>query len=245
MKKILYVLLPLSALLFFSCATTQTKEPKPLQTEDHSNTKKKTSAEFKKITKNEKYLEANIEYPQFKNKELLSKTIENSILNYYNNFCSTAEDDWKELDRIMHTDNDAVFETNPFGYEVTSQVFECDEWTSVLITTWIFSGGAHGNYFSTSYNWNEKTQKLETNISNATGFTFDYIAEECRRQIIHQLSKDSFDVDLDWVYGGTEPQPGNFEVFTMEKEKTTIYFDPYIVAPYVCGTIEVEIPLRK
>ena len=44
---------------------------------------------------------------------------------------------------------------------------------------------------------------------------------------------------------GTFPHAGNFEIFTIEKNVVTVYFEPYSVAPYSYGIQKATIKLNN
>ena len=43
---------------------------------------------------------------------------------------------------------------------------------------------------------------------------------------------------------GSFPQAGNFEIFTVDKNIVTVYFEPYSVAPYSYGIQKAKIKIK-
>jgi hypothetical protein len=51
--------------------------------------------------------------------------------------------------------------------------------------------------------------------------------------------------DKDWIKKGTSADPSNYSRFILKGRNLVIYFEPYAVAPYSAGTIQVKIPLQN
>ena len=45
----------------------------------------------------------------------------------------------------------------------------------------------------------------------------------------------------DWIAEGTIPEASNYQTFTYDGKKLTVYFEPYTVAPYSEGVQKVTI----
>ena len=223
--------------LSFSCATntelTKTDEQKVEIQEPEPQIETKIVPKEKSIKSESYYLITDIVYPEFQDKALLNKIIENSILSYYKEFEKVSETDWNEM-----KNNDE--NTPPFFYG-TRYDFSCSKnFTSVLIKTEINSGGAHGNQVLQSYNYNEKEKTIDSDITKLTGYTYDELSYLSRQELYKKLSGDK-----NWIDTGTEPYPHNFEIFLVDDKNVTIYFEPYTVASYAEGIQSVKLKLKK
>lgn len=49
--------------------------------------------------------------------------------------------------------------------------------------------------------------------------------------------------DADWVSDGAAPREENYSSFVITDDAITILFDPYQVAPYAFGAIDITIPV--
>lgn len=182
----------------------------------------------------------NIDYPQITGLE--NKVIEEKVNAYLKDEFSQSILWYDEL--ISDTagfsedgyDYTYSFETG-FEVQYNSVIF-----LSIILDHYQFTGGAHGNYFSTGYNIdmrNGKTLKLTDIINNDS---FDLLSYECEQAIL-----DTFQV-------GTLVEAGLFEDelvilpdqdFYIIPGALVLQFDPYEIAPYAMGEINVAIPFYK
>ena len=238
MKKLFYISLIVTAVIFgfASCATTQVSG-------------KRKSPEYKTVLIDEKldYLTTAIQYPSFDNYPDLSKIVKNTIVNNWESFKSYSKDEWNQMNAF----NDRAF-IPPFEYKVVTSVYSTNNYISVLINTYIFSGGAHGNTSLISYNYNLNSGKYE-NLTTVTKLNLNQISEICRNQLYEKLiaknkniTKPSDEVDMkEMINTGAFPQAGNFEIFTVGKKTATVYFEPYSVAPYFYGIQTAEVKIAQ
>ena len=170
----------LFTLTFVSCAT--------LPFEKNSNAKFKQKYEMVSVEENLDYLNTKIEYPQFENIPELNKRIENSIINNWKSFKSYSKDEWKE---IVALNTRGTAKLPPFEYIVSCEVTGNKNIISVLINTYVFNGGAHGNTSLSSYNYNS-SEKAYIDIKNASGMSYKEISEICRQYLLQRSFKARF-----------------------------------------------------
>lgn len=236
-KKINILIIISTIILITSCATTGGITQKEELPANENKVEKITSKpKNKSITKNEEYLTTNINYPEFEGKPLLNKIIENSILSYYNEFEKASKTDWEDL--RLKSEDSADFP--PFFYGTEYTYLSDKRYTSVLIQTEIFSGGAHGNISLNSYNYSESEKNLNLSITESTGYSYEELSVLCRQTLYKKYPSNK-----DWIDSGTEPYPHNFEIFLVNEKKVVIYFEPYSVGPYSEGIQAVELKLKK
>ena len=224
------------AFLFVSCATLP-----------GGNRSLKFSQKYQTVSveENLNYLETKIKYPQFDNLPELNKRIENTILNNWKSFKSYSKKEWNDI-VTLNVRGDAKLP--PFEYLVTYEVSGTREIVSVLINTYIFSGGAHGTTNLTSLNYNTSTKKY-IDIITATDMNYKDISSVCRNHLYKKLIDDNKsavtpaekDAMREMINTGAFPQAGNYEIFTIDGAKVYVYFEPYSVAPYSYGIQKIQV----
>lgn len=106
------------------------------------------------------------------------------------------------------------------------------------------SGAAHPFGYSLGFNYD-----AATGVPLTLALLFDEDAEYLDR--VASLARTNLDrifaenewTPSDWVAEGTAPIEDNYEQWYVDGELLVIVFNPYQVAPYVYGIIEVPIPL--
>ncbi len=182
----------------------------------------------------------NIEYPQISGldnpiieksvNDFLKEEFGQSIL-WYEELISDTSDYEMKPDSFTYS-----FET---GYEV---MFNSRKFISIKLDHFQFTGGAHGNYYSTGYNISMltgKPLKLSDIINNDS---FDLLSYECEQAIL-----DTFQVSSLTEAGLFEDEivilPD--QDFYIIPGAIVLQFDPYEIAPYVMGEINVAIPFDR
>lgn len=182
----------------------------------------------------------NIDYPQisgFENpaiekmvNDYLKKEFEQSIL-WYNELIS----DTLNYEREPGSDSYS-FET---GFEV---MFNSKKFLSIKLDHFQYTGGAHGNYYSTGYNISMLTGKSLKLSDIINSDSFNMLSYECEQAIL-----DTFQVS-------SLAEAGMFEDeivilpdqdFYIIPGALVLQFDPYEIAPYVFGEINVAIPFDR
>ncbi len=241
MKRVFYsaLCLCLLTLTFTSCLSSKVE-------------RKSSSRDYKTLQYKEDldYLTTDISYPEFTNYPELSKKIKNTIFSNWESFKSYTKNDWQQLNDLNSKSSKSSLP--PYEYIVKTQVeTSSSKYISVLINTYVYSGGAHGNTSLISYNYNISNRSYD-NILTATGLDINKISEISRKQLYdtlitknNDISSKSQEDDLkEMINMGAFPQIGNFEIFTIGKKYITIYFEPYSVAPYAYGIQNVEVKIE-
>lgn len=231
-----WILIISFSFFFISCATV-------------SGTKnsEKTSYSYKtiEISENNDYLKTNIKYPEFENLPELNKRVANTVNSNWKSFKSYSQTEWND---IVALNNRGGSKLPPFEYVVTFDVSGNKNTISVLLNTYIFNGGAHGNTTLTSFNYDLETKKF-INILKASDMSYNEISEVTRNKLYKSLIEDDKtgmpsaekDSIREMINTGAFPQAGNFEIFTVDGNKLYVYFEPYTVAPYSYGIQKVQI----
>lgn len=236
-KKFLPLLFIALSMFFISCATIP----------GGTGGKNKYLKSYKTIELSEKsdYLETNIKYPEFTDLPELNKRIENTILSNWKNFKSYSKETWNEIATLNNRGNGKLA---PFDYMVTFEVSGSVNIISVLLNTYVFDGGAHGNTSLISLNYDLNTGKY-IDIRQASLMDYNQISSICRDTLYKKLidneksgmsltEKDSM---KQMINTGAFPQAGNFEIFTVDDSKVYAWFEPYSVAPYAYGIQKIQV----
>ena len=133
-------------------------------------------------------------------------------------------------------------------YLVTFEVSGNRNIISVLINTYVFNGGAHGNTSLIALNYDLNTGKY-IDIRQASLMEYNQISSICRETLYKRLidneksaiSPTEKDALKQMINTGAFPQAGNFEIFTVDGSKIFVLFEPYSVAPYSYGIQKIQI----
>ena len=236
--KLFYGLLTGLLCLFFVSCATMSGDKKDSQ---------KFSYAYKtvEVSENLDYLSTKIKYPQFNDFPELNKRIENTILSNWKNFKSYSKTEWNDIAAL---NNRGTSKLPSFEYLVNFEVTGNKDIISVLLNTYIFNGGAHGNTTLSTLNYDVASKKY-INIQQASGLTYNDISSVCRNQLYNKLIDDNKnelppaekDAMREMINTGAFPQAGNFELFTVDGSKVFAWFEPYSVAPYSYGVQKVQV----
>ncbi len=113
------------------------------------------------------------------------------------------------------------------------------------ITTYTFTGGAHGNTFVETYTYTANEKLLSINdlfVDSEKGL--ELISKKTIESIKNNPDyKDG--LPTDWFDDGTAPTLQNYSTFELTKDSLVIIFQQYQALAYVYGNIEVRIPLKE
>ncbi len=243
MKKNLFLTISIGATaafsaLFLSCQTTkQPAAPQATSTGTAAVATVATPVEaipavsaYEPVSIKEKldYITTDITYPRFPGNKELSSAIERYVQQDYPPVKAEA----------LETKGKNPTSVLSYEYITNYEVIEDATFTSVLLTTYTYTGGAHGLESNKSFVWNKKTKALQ-NVVQASGLSYTAIAAKCQTA----LKKRDFYTADGSVEAGTQPDDEHLGTFTIDGKKLTIYFDPYAVAPYSEGIQTVDITL--
>ena len=227
------ILLVVFNFCFISCATLS---------ENKDGGKLSVSYKTVEITENQDYLKTNIKYPEFEKLPDLTKRIANTVKSNLKNFKSYSKSEWNEIAALNGRGSSKL---SPFEYLVTYEVSGNRNTVSVLLNTYIFSGGAHGNTSLVSYTYDIKSGKY-INIIQASSMSYNELSSVCRNELYkkilnNKLPPAEYDSIRAMINTGAFPQAGNFEIFTVSGNKVFVYFEPYTVAPYSYGIQKIQV----
>ena len=227
-KHIVYSAL-LASLVFAGCQTAS----------------QKGAASYKMTTVSEKneVIEAKVVYPQFEGFDDLNSLIKSRTLGAYDDFKSSAQKTRKEIESAKSASAEKI---PPFEYKaVCDSIIVSDNYISMLFTAYLYEGGAHGETLLDSITY-DKALKKEVSITEASGLSVKDIATQCKDYFMKHLNYGGNEAEAqkartDWIAEGTIPEESNYQTFTYDGKKLTVYFEPYTVAPYSEGVQKVTI----
>lgn len=139
----------------------------------------------------------------------------------------------KEFDDFKH---DFPESTYPWEAQIDGDImYQSDNIISIALTSYMNTGGAHGNLIITFFNFNAQTGKT---ISNTDLFN--------DKKAFYKLAKTYFQNNVDVKKTLFEPEnfvlPANIGY---SDEGITLLYNTYEIAPYSEGVIEFTIPYDK
>ncbi len=109
------------------------------------------------------------------------------------------------------------------------------------------AGAAHPNNFVHPWSYDLVNQRQISGLEDVFDPEKDSLA------LLSEISRTELKAKFqnDWsglestVLSGTEPKQENFAEFSLARNTLNIYFNPYQVAPYAVGVVEVKIPYEQ
>ncbi len=127
----------------------------------------------------------------------------------------------------------------PYEFFVNYDVkYTSNDFVSVILYTYYFTGGAHGSTIAYTFNYDLKNNKNLKLSDLFEGKYLNVISEYCIKEIL----KEGDYADESWVKEGAAPKPENYEAFTLSNKELIIHFQQYQVLPYAAGMPEVVVP---
>jgi len=146
----------------------------------------------------------------------------------------------KDVTEIRREELGQRSEVPPSSFEVDYEIVSSTpELLSLQLAIYSYTGGAHPNASTRAFNWDlrrEREVELAELFQSGSGYE-RVITGYCRRE----LGK----LDLgspDWIARGTAFTPENYRQWYPTRAGLRITFDPYQVAAYAQGSLEVTVP---
>lgn len=128
-------------------------------------------------------------------------------------------------------------------------------WTPLLVSPELISvrfeysayvaGAAHPDHRTRILNYDLANHRLlaPTDLFASTTLALPFLSDFSRDALRAQMADEPEDLFRDMTLPGTEPTHENFQEIGVTQEGLLVVFNPYQVAPYARGTIEVPISL--
>lgn len=107
-----------------------------------------------------------------------------------------------------------------------------------------FLGGAHGSYYKTGVNFDSRTGKRLSlsDVVTDEQAVFEYVKNSLKTSYAPEMFFENYEETLDTMFNGTEEDRLFALEWVMDREKLILTFNPYVLAPWAAGSLEVEIP---
>lgn len=170
------------------------------------------------------FVETDINYPQFTEStyEKMNSSIRKYLDSDYKSFKSAAKKFFNESSTVSN-------------YSMSFDISRSKNILSVLLTIRFYTGGAHFNYSLKSFNFDIDKQ-IFLNIMDVTGLSLNELSKECQK-----LVKEKND---DYSPNGLSPKIENFNNFMVNGNDVVVYFEPYQVACFAAGIVNVTLPKK-
>jgi hypothetical protein len=130
-----------------------------------------------------------------------------------------------------------------FNFEVSFRTtYISPDFLSIVMDYYEFTGGVHGNYYSVGYNFKLSDGSLLQLTDIINNSNLKNLAVLCELETLKQFNANSlFDAGLfqDEIHILAEQD------FFIKPGYLVIQFDPYEIAPYSMGSIEIELSFDK
>lgn len=217
-----FLFLVIAILILFSCSNNSNKEISADEiSEKHSETK------YFKITYNTVV---------FKENETPINILNDSILSFYNNeidiFKKYIDDDIKDL-----IDSKEV--TGKYELIINEEHFITSYgYISSVIELYLYTLGAHGNttYKSICY---DLENNVFVNLKDIVNIEDDIVLNKFNTLLQkHFINKDS-------CFSEKPIITKDFNLFSIQEDSIAIYFAPYELGAYACGSTEIVVPINE
>lgn len=179
-------------------------------------------------------------YPQISN--LNNQSVQNKI----NSLLETEFMQAKNWFNDFIADTDYISEFPPdwvFSFETDFRVtLNNADFLSLVLDYYEYTGGAHGNYYSIGYNIRLSDGEILTLKDILKPNSLQALSEFCVEEILNMFDANSlndagfFEDDLDI---------SDDQDFYITPDALVIQFDPYEVAPFAMGSIEVKLKFSQ
>lgn len=184
------------------------------------------------VTKDEDVASIEVLYPQICD-SAFDGTVEYIVGEIQKELVAQAKKEVPEYRRVSERADAAYMLTiEPF------EIFFNDSVASALLSVYIETGGAHGNYaFYTITIDRTKGSRitLDTLFSSSSGY-LAFLSKRATSDLQRGLGKDALFME------GLAAKKENFSLFTLTDKAITFHFPPYQVAAYAAGAQKVTVP---
>jgi len=200
------------------------------------------------ISEQNQMFDITAEYPQFKSSDVsFNKKIENLVNERLVLFKEHSNDNWEAMKAVPGS-NFGEYPQSPFYFEAKWRSVQLNKnYISFAIEIYTYEGGAHGDTQIYTFNYDIKNQK-EISFNDFIGGAqenLNKLSEMAISNLENQIlltERDKGDQELrKMIKEGASPIFENYQNFTFDKNKFTIYFQKYQVAPGVFGIMKVDV----
>lgn len=165
------------------------------------------------------------------------KTASDSITLYFKNYVENQISQFKD-DTSWVNDIESA-SSQSLTLDINYKFVEGSTAQNYIFSVNTYTGGAHGLQVRKSFNFNKEGQLLT--ISNIFSNGFDGLNTFASLVQKELLKRDG--VNPQWVSDGASAIEENYKTFIITDAGVTVLFDPYQVAAYAEGPIDISIPV--
>lgn len=136
----------------------------------------------------------------------------------------------EEIERFESMKSDIETASFPWSLDLDYKTYESQTIISYIVQGYEYTGGAHGNAFLKSFNYDKKTGKQID--------VLDIVSSEDSLNVFAALADKELVVEYPEGSSGT---PENWSVWFAHDDGVTFIFAPYQIAPYAVGQQEFTI----
>lgn len=183
------------------------------------------------VVDNSGYTAINVVYP---------KTASDSVTMYFKSFVDEAIKQFKD-DTSWVADQPDSAQAQALSMDITYNSTQALNVQTYVFSVNQYTGGAHGMQVRKTFSFNKEGQLLTIGNVFSNGMTgLTTFSKLVQKEL---LAREG--VTADWVADGAAPTEENYHSFILKDDSITILFDPYQVAPYSTGTVDIAIPLKS
>ena len=245
-KKTIYILLVFILIIFAGVLALKNKQA-IFQIISKNKTVSDNSLQMSitPLYESDNFFRISADYPQFQGvAPAFNEKIANLIKGEIEDFKKNSKENWEAIKATMPPgENSSENPEQPFEFiALWAPIQLNNQYISIVINIYYFSGGAHGNEEIYAFNYDLAKQQ-EITISDFLGSpeALAKIAELSAQNIAIDLESKGVLVDENisqMIKEGTAPTPENFKDFNFNRDALTIYFQKYQVAPGAAGSIK-------
>ncbi|AFH48667.1 Hypothetical protein IALB_0955 [Ignavibacterium album JCM 16511] len=147
-------------------------------------------------------------------------------------------------DFVADTDYTSEFPPDwVFSFETDFNVtYNSIEFLSIVLNYYEFTGGAHGNYYSVGYNIRTSDGEVLILPDILKPNSLQALSEFCTEEILNMFDANSLN---EAGLFEDELNISDDQDFYITPDALVLQFDPYEIAPYAMGSIDVELKFSK
>lgn len=230
-KQLIFFIVAVAALTGFIVIGFNTSTPKTDTAEEQAVW---PSREVEKVTINDAtagYSVITAAYP---------KTASDSITMYFKSFVDEQIKQFKD-DTSWVADQPDSAQAQSLSLDISYTSVQATNVQTYVFLVNTYTGGAHGMQVRKTFSFNKEGQLLT--ISNVFTNGVDGLSTFAKVVQKNLLSREG--IEASWVTDGAAVKEENYSAFIVNDSSITILFDPYQVAPYSFGPVDVVVPLKS
>ncbi|MGL5329010.1 MAG: DUF3298 and DUF4163 domain-containing protein [Peptostreptococcaceae bacterium] len=212
------------------------------------------TVESKDSSEESEFFKANIKYPYlkfkeelisnnkkyYKNIEKINDTMSKYVIDFKNEVKNQSKEYGEEYKEKLSKLNKKYVKYQYEAYSDYKVEYNKNNMISIPITTYEFSGGAHGMTYLKAFNYDLATGK-EIKLKDIFDGCSNY------KDIINESIKLEIDKNNDLYFSGEEGFKGisNNQDFYINDDGIVVFFQLYDIAPYYVGIPKFKIPWSK